>query len=111
MYLRHDLRAFNLVTLTRGSRGYRKKPRRKQTKELRYIYMYRIYKCMIYAIATNIYIGNGLYSERERTCLFMLTTTLYNGKNGSGAPYGNIYIYIYIAEEISYTYMYIITYG
>ena len=24
MYLRHDLRAFNLVTLTRGLRGYRK---------------------------------------------------------------------------------------
>ena len=53
--------------------------------------MYRIYKGMIYAIAENIYIGNGLYSERRGTCFFMLTTTLYNGKYGSGTPY--IYIY------------------
>ena len=56
--------------------------------------MYRIYKAMIYAIAENIYIGNGLYSERRGTCVSMLTATLYNGKYGSGTPYSNIYIYI-----------------
>ena len=54
--------------------------------------MYRIYKGMIYAITENIYIRNGLYSERRGTCFFMLTTTLYNGKYGSGTPYSKIYI-------------------
>ena len=60
---------------------------------------------MIYAITENIYIGNGLYSERHKTCLFMLTTTLYNGKNGSGAPYGNIYIYIYSRGNFIHIYV------
>ena len=98
MYLRHDLRAFNLVTLTRGSRGYRKKPRIKQTQQLRDIYMYRIYKGMIYAIVEYIYmewiIAEALYSVRSGTCYsFYAYGTLYNSKCGSGTPYSKeIYI-------------------
>ena len=40
---------------------------------------------------------NYIVREAEHVIVFMLTTTLYNSKYGSGTPYSKeIYIYIYI---------------